>query len=126
MKQVSLLANYYAFKFTNPQRNNVFKYTVKFIPDIPDNSDRMRKKLINANRAIIKEKYLGFFIYLGTTCIYSLENCPQIPQLSAEIDGVEYKIDIEWVQCITKKDTGDMLSFMKTFFNSLLRKIKFK
>lgn len=97
MKKVHLLANYYAFKFTNPQRNNVFKYTVKFEPELPDNSDRMRKKLVNTNRAIIKEKYLGFFIYLGATCIYSLENCPQIPQLSAEIDSVEYKINIEWV-----------------------------
>ncbi len=97
MRKVHLLANYYAFKFTNPQRKNVFKYTVKFEPEIPDNSTRMRKKLINSNRDLIKDKYLGFFIYLGATCIYSLENCPQIPQLSAEIDGVEFKINIEWV-----------------------------
>jgi hypothetical protein len=104
----------------------VFKYTVKFDPEIPDNSARMRKKLIGINRAILKEKYLSFFIFLGGTCIYSLENCPDIPELEAEVDGVTYKIQIEWVQCITMKDSGDMTAFLKTFFNSLLRHIKFK
>jgi hypothetical protein len=104
----------------------VFKYSVKFEPELPDNSTKMRRKLINANRDIIKDKYLGFFIYLGATCIYSLENCQTIPVLTAEIDLVEYKVSIEWVQCITKQDTGDLLSFMKQFFNSLLRRIKFK
>lgn len=46
--------------------------------------------------------------------------------MEAEIDDQKYKINIEWVQCISKKDTGDMLAFLKTFFNSLLRRIKFK
>ncbi len=82
-----LMANYYAFKFTNPKLQHVFKYTVKFDPEIPDNSTRMRKKLISLNRLLIKEKYLGFFIFLGGTMIYSLENCPDIPELEAEIDG---------------------------------------
>jgi hypothetical protein len=61
------MANFYAFKFTNPKLQHVFKYTVKFDPEIPDNSTRMRKKLISLNRTLIKEKYLGFFIFLGGT-----------------------------------------------------------
>jgi hypothetical protein len=96
-RPIQLLANYYAFKFTNPKLQNVFKYTVKFEPEIPDNSTRMRKKLVSLNRALLKEKYLNFFIFLGGTCIYSLENCPDIPELEAEIDGVTFKIKIEWV-----------------------------
>lgn len=75
-RPVQLLANYYAFKFTNPRLQNVFKYTVKFEPEIPDNSSKLRKKLVSLNRAQLKEKYLGFFIFLGGTQIYSLENCP--------------------------------------------------
>ena len=123
---VSLLANYYAFKFTNPNRKHVFKYTVKFEPEIPDNSNKMRNKVLNKNRDMIKEKYLGFYIFLGSTCIYSLQNCPEIPTLEAELDGVNYKVSIEWVQCISKEDTGDMLNFLKCFFNSMLRRIRFK
>jgi len=69
---VSLLANYYAFRFTNPNRKHVFKYTVKFEPEIPDNSSKMRNKILSKNRETIKEKYLGFYIFLGSTCIYSL------------------------------------------------------
>jgi len=104
----------------------VFKYTIKFEPEIPDNSTKMRKKLVSLNRDVLKDKYLGFFIFLGDTCIYSLENCPEIPELQAELDGQTYKVKIEWVQCITKRDRGDLLAFLKTFFNSLLRRIKFK
>ena len=86
-RPVPLLANYYAFKFTNPRQQTVFKYTVDFAPQIPDNSTQLRKKLISTLRAQLKEKYLGFFIYLGTTCLYSLENSPEIPVMQACLDG---------------------------------------
>ena len=79
---------------------------------------------MNAIREEIKSKYLGFFIFLGGGCLYSLENSPDIPTLTSTYD-VEYKVDIEWVQCIGEQDK-DMMVFMKVFFNSLLRKIKFK
>ena len=75
------MTNYYKFNFINPDRKKVFKYNVKFTPDIPDNSKKCRNKLINQLRESLSESYLGFFIFLGGTCIYSLENSPEIPAM---------------------------------------------
>ena len=123
--KVNLLSNYYKFNFKNPDRRTVFKYNVKFTPDIPDNSKKCRNKLVNQLREGLSKTHLGFFIFLGGSCIYSLENSPEIPQQTASIDDVEYKIDISWVQSIAEAD-NDMLVFLKVFFNSMLKKIRFK
>ena len=66
----------------------------------------------------MSEKYLGFFIFLGGSCIYSLENSPEIPTMKATLDEVEHEIEITWVQHIAEKD-NDMLVFLKVFFNSM-------
>jgi aubergine-like protein len=119
------MTNYYKFNFTNPERRNVFKYNVKFTPDLPDNSKKPRNKLVNTVRQELSENFLGFFIFLGASCIYSLENVQEIPTMKATLDDVEYEIAISWVQCIAEQD-NDMLVFLKVFFNSLLKKIRFK
>ena len=119
------MTNYYKFNFNNPDRKKVFKYNVKFTPDIPDNSKKCRNKLVNQLREQLSANYLGFFIFLGGSCIYSLENSPEIPEMKATIDEVEYTVEITWVQCIAEAD-NDMLVFLKVFFNSLLKKIRFK
>ena len=119
------MTNYYKFNFSNPEKKSVFKYNVKFTPDIPDNSKKPRNKLMNQIRETLAEKYLGFFIFLGGSCIYSLENSPEIPTMKATLDEVEHEIEITWVQHIAEKD-NDMLVFLKVFFNSMLKRIKFK
>ena len=78
-RPVSLMTNYYKFNFTNPERKHIFKYNVKFTPDIPDNSKKCRNKLVNQLRENLAATHLGFFIFLGGSCIYSLENSPEIP-----------------------------------------------
>jgi len=50
-RKVSLLTNYYKFEFINPNKNNVFKYHVKFTPEISDNSKTVRCKLVNGLRS---------------------------------------------------------------------------
>ena len=80
---------------------------------------------MNQLRENLSTTHLGFFIFLGGSCIYSLENSPEIPTLTASIDEVEYQIEITWVQCISEKD-NDMLVFLKVFFNSMLKRIRFK
>lgn len=96
---MKLVSNYYSFAFTNPSKNRVFKYCVKFSPEIPDNSKKVRNKVVNAARKQLQE-YLCFFIFVGG-CIYSLENSPDIPKHTSEFDGVQYEIDINWVQAIS-------------------------
>jgi len=48
-----------------------------------------------------------------------------LPQFEGNFDEQDYKIDIQWVLEIGPHDR-DMLVFMKVFFNSMLKKIKFK
>jgi aubergine len=124
-KPVKLLANYYKFNFMNPQKKAVFKYSVKFDPEIPENSSKTRNKVINQVRETLKSQYLGFFIFLGGSVIYSLENTLEIPDLEAVYDEVTYRVSISWVQAIGNQDK-DMLAFLKIFFNSMLKRIKFK
>ena len=109
------MTNYYKFNFVNPNKKSVFKYNVKFTPDIPDNSKKPRNKLMNQIREQLSDKYLGFFIFLGGSCIYSLDNSPEIPVMKATLDEVEHEIEITWVQHIAEKD-NDMLVFLKVFF----------
>jgi len=44
------MTNYYKFNFTNPNKRNVYKYNVKFDPELPDNSKKLRNKLVNSVR----------------------------------------------------------------------------
>lgn len=58
------------------------KYTVKFEPEIPDNSKQLRKDVLKSVRDTIKEK-LEFFIDWGL-CLYSLRKCADLPTYDAE------------------------------------------
>ena len=69
-KRVKLISNYYNFIFTNPKKNKIFKYFVKFSPEVPDNSRKVRNKIMHGVRKQL-EDYLEFFIFMGS-CIYSL------------------------------------------------------
>jgi aubergine-like protein len=101
----------------------VNKYTCKFEPEIPDNSKKMRKDVLKVVREKIKEK-LEFYIDWGL-CIYSLRKCGDLPVYEAEHEGQKYKITIEWVQIMEPTDK-DHLNFLKIFFNSMMRGLKFE
>ena len=79
--------------------------------------------MLRVVRDKIKEK-LEFFIDWGT-CIYSLRKCAELPQYEAEHDGSKYKISIEWVQIMESTDR-DHLNFLKIFFNSMMRGLRFE
>ena len=117
------MTNYYRFEFSNPDKKKIFKYHVKFTPEVGDNSKKMRCKLVNQLRPMLEEKF-GFFIYLGSN-IYTLGLDRNIEQMESTFEEQTYKLDIQWVQEIGEQDR-DMLVFFKVFFNSLLKKIKFK
>ena len=120
---MALTTNFYRFNFTNPKKNQIFKYAVKFTPEVPDNSGRLRGKIVNKVRAQLQD-FLGFFIFMGGCC-YSLENAPDVPALQSEFDEVKYELEFKWVQVIGDED-NERLIFYKIFFNSLLRKLKLK
>ena len=116
-------SNYFSIDFDSKDVQGVNKYTVKFEPEIPDNARAMRKKVLKLCRDQIKEK-LEFFIDWGL-CVFSLKKVAELPVYTAEHEGVKYTIHIEWVQVMEKHDR-DHMNFLKIFFNSMMRSLRFE
>ena len=120
---MKLYSNYFSIDFDSPSVAGVNKYTVKFEPEIPDNSRAMRKEVLKKCRDAIKEK-LEFFIDYGL-CVFSLKKVAELPVYTAEHDSTNYTVTIEWVQVMEKTDK-DHMNFLKIFFNSMMRSLKFE
>ena len=69
------------------------------------------------------KEHLDFFIEWGS-CVYSLKKQLEVPKFETEHDAVKYTISIDWVQLMEPTDR-DHLNFLKIFFNSLMRGLKF-
>jgi hypothetical protein len=122
-KPVKLYSNFFHIDFDSKDVAGVNKYTVKFEPEIPDNSRALRKDVLKLCRDQIKEK-LEFYIDWGL-CVFSLKKIAELPVYECEHDGVKYKITIEWVQVMEKHDK-DHMNFLKIFFNSMMRSLRFE
>ena len=122
-KPLKLFSNYFTIDFDNKDIGGVNKYTVKFEPEIPDNSRALRKEVLKACRDKLKE-HLEFYIDYGL-CVFSLKKVAELPKFEAEIDKVKYTATIEWVQVMEKTDK-DHMNFLKIFFNSMMRSLKFE
>nr|AAM96947.1 macronuclear development protein 1 [Stylonychia lemnae] len=122
-QELKLFSNYFSLVFDSPSIQGVNKYTCKFEPEVPDNSRKVRTLIIRTVKEKIKEK-LEFFIEWGN-CIYSLKKVQEIPKLETEHDGVKYTISIDWVQLMEATDK-DHMNFLKIFFNSLMRGLRFE
>ena len=90
-----LYSNYFSIDFDSKDVVGVNKYTVKFEPEIPDNSRALRKEILKKCRDKIKE-HLEFYIDWGL-CVYSLKKIAELPKFQAENDGTQYTVSIEWV-----------------------------
>merc|ERR1712057_94833 len=93
-RPLKLYSNYFKIDFDSKEIQGVNKYTLKFEPEIPDNSRKTRK-------------------------------VADLPQYEAEHEGTKYKIFIEWVQLMESCDK-DHCNFLKIFFNSMMRSLKFE
>ena len=122
-KPLKLYSNYFSIDFDSNNIQGVNKYTVKFEPEIPDNSRALRKEVLKKCRDKIKEQ-LEFFIDYGL-CVFSLKKVAELPVYTAEHDSVNYTVTIEWVQVMEKTDK-DHMNFLKIFFNSMMRSLKFE
>merc|ERR1712048_1339663 len=91
-KPLKLYSNYFKIDFDSKDIQGVNKYTLKFEPEIPDNSRKTRKEILRVVRDKVKEK-LDFFI--------------------------------EWVQLMESCDK-DHCNFLKIFFNSMMRSLRFE
>lgn len=71
------MTNYYKFEFMNKDRRAVYKYHVKFTPELSEQSKKVRCKLINGLREQL-EKLVGFYIFLGGN-IYTMGMAKDLP-----------------------------------------------
>lgn len=122
-RDLRLYSNFFQIEFDSKDVAGVNKYTVKFEPEIPDNSRAMRKEVLKKCRDKIKES-LEFYIDYGL-CVFSLKKVAELPVYTAEHDGTNYTVTIEWVQIMEKTDR-DHMNFLKIFFNSMMRSLKFE
>lgn len=122
-RDVKLYSNYFSIDFDSANIAGVNKYTVKFEPEIPDNSKHLRKDVLKKCRDKIKES-LEFYIDYGL-CVFSLKKVAELPTYTAEHDGTNYTVNIEWVQIMEKTDK-DHMNFLKIFFNSMMRSLRFE
>ena len=122
-KELKLFTNYFSIDFDSNEVAGVNKYTVKFEPEIPDNARAMRKEVLKKCRDKIKES-LEFFIDWGL-CVFSLKKVAELPVYEAEHESTKYTVTIEWVQVMEKTDK-DHMNFLKIFFNSMMRSLKFE
>lgn len=76
-KALKLFSNYFQIDFDQAGIQGVNKYTVKFEPELPDNSKELRKNVLRSVRDKVKEK-LEFYIDWGT-CLYSLRKAADLP-----------------------------------------------
>mgnify|MGYP001573051908 CR=1 FL=1 len=83
----------------------------------------MRTAITRTVKDKIKE-HLDFFIEWGS-CLYSLKKQQEVPKFETEHESVKYTITIDWVQLMEPTDK-DHLNFLKIFFNSLMRGLKFE
>lgn len=83
----------------------------------------MRKEVLKKCRDKIKES-LEFYIDWGL-CVFSLKKVAELPSYEAEHEGQKYKVSIEWVQVMEKTDR-DHMNFLKIFFNSMMRSLRFE
>lgn len=118
-----MFSNYFQIEFDQPSIQGVNKYTCKFEPELPENSRKMRTAIVKTVKDKIKEK-LDFFIEYGN-CIYSLQKVQDVPKYETEYESVKYTIYIDWVQLMEPTDK-DHLNFLKIFFNTMMRGLRFE
>ena len=102
----------------------IHKYSVTFKPDVPDNSQRVRSKVINSIRSSKIGKVYEHFLFRGA-CIFTLDMVTEEHCFTTEYDETPYEITIRWVQEISR-DSLDAFVFYKVFFNSLLKRLRLK
>ena len=94
------------------------------IPEVPDNSLKLRQLILRGIKDELKT-YIEFYIPWGS-CLYSYKSVEEIPEFKCEVEGTGYTVKIQWVQVMTATTDRDYQTFLKIFFNSMMKTLKFE
>ena len=119
-KDLVVKSNFFKLSFNNGVDNMVFKYNISFEPEIPEDSKKVRQKVVGSVRKELTTS-IGQFKYIGNS-IYSLQNSEEELESIGKFETTDYKVKIRCVQIIGPKD-NERYTFIKILFNSLLKKL---
>lgn len=102
----------------------IFKYDVKFSPEVEQRHQKKRISIFAKARSEIKKTY-ELVVYEGDGVMYSTANIEEEGVYKAKIREQEYDIRIKWVQLIEKNEK-DFGVFYGVFVNYLFRKLNFR
>ncbi len=83
---MKVYSNYFKINFDQNEILGVNKYSVKFEPEIPENSKKMRSEILRLAKEEINKK-IDYFID-WSSCIYSLRKVTNLNIFETEHDGV--------------------------------------
>ncbi len=121
-RTIPLAANYFKFCFTDPSITCFYKYAVILSPQIPEDSNNLRKKIWREGAEKIKS-HLGHTIFNNTTC-YSKLNISEQLSIPVTLQDTEYTIEIKWTNPVDP-NSYEALSLYKRFFTQIIRKLHF-
>jgi hypothetical protein len=121
-KLITICTNYFKFKFLNKDEQYFNKYTVMFIPELPD--DIAKLEVLNTAKNKISF-FLNNNIYKNNA-IYSLKNLSQnkFIVVSTNYKEQNYKIEISWA-CILDYYSEETFKLFNEFLNELVKELKF-
>lgn len=126
--KIKLVSNYFPINSLGfvSKTNNVYKYDIKFEPQVPDDSIGIRKHLVSNISEELKKK-LSIFFFLNTM-IYSPELIAEPIELTSKLknDDKEYKITVKYARDIpVEQSLKELFPIFKKFFYLSLDKKKF-
>lgn len=84
IRPVPMTTNFFKFASTSPTPLNIYKYQVKFEPEIEVRHSRLKLKVFNRVRKAIREEY-GNIVYEGNNEMYSQRNCQDEKEYQVEM-----------------------------------------
>lgn len=119
-RDIKLVSNFFEVIIPASNQNiTFFKYSVMISPEIPNDSNRLRRRIVYQAKDEISKSLSNFFFL--NTMIFSQTFVKQC-KANAEIDSTAYTIDLKWVGEASIDSREVFPIFKKFFFGSLDKK----
>ena len=125
-RSINLATNY--FPFIVDEHFTIGKMAINFEPEIPEDSEKLRKMVFSKIKNQVKEKF-GAFIFNNTTLFVSrydkiMEGDGQVSFKVTLNNNEEYTIRLTWIAAV-ESSSIEAMPMYKTFFKMLLSHMKY-
>lgn len=123
-KGIPFTTNFYKFKMGGSESGPIYKFKVKFTPEIEVRHQKEKMRIFGRVKKDIKSTY-GVVVYEGNEVMYSTKNIQDEHCYNVDVKGQQYNISIKFVQLIGKYDK-DLECFYGVFMSFVFRKLYLK